>query len=156
MSLINYLTKIQFDHGAVALLEAELDALGVDRPMVVTDQGVRAAGLLDPVFRANAEGAELIIFDETPPNPTEGAVEAALALYKERECNGLIAVGGGSSIDLAKAVVLLATHEPPLEQIRGDPGRDGQDHRRLRAGDRHSDDGRHRRGGGSGRADHAP
>ena len=116
MSLINYLTKIQFDHGAVALLEAELDALGVDRPMVVTDQGVRAAGLLDPVFRANAEGAELIIFDETPPNPTEGAVEAALALYKERECNGLIAVGGGSSIDLAKAVVLLATHEPPLEQ----------------------------------------
>ena len=116
MALINYLTKIQFDHGAVALLEEELKALSIDWPMIVTDQGVRAAGLLDPVFRANSEGAELSIFDETPSNPTEVAVEAALALYKERGCNGLIAVGGGSSIDLAKAVALLATHEPPLEQ----------------------------------------
>ena len=116
MALISYLTKIQFDHGAIGLLEEELKILGVERPMIVTDQGVRAAGLLEPIFRANAEGAELTIFDETPGNPTEEAVEAALERYKESRCDGLIAVGGGSSIDLAKAVALLATHQPPLEQ----------------------------------------
>jgi 4-hydroxybutyrate dehydrogenase len=116
MALISYLTKIQFDHGAISLLDEELKILGVERPMIVTDQGVRAAGLLEPIFRANAEGAELTIFDETPGNPTEEAVEAALKRYKESGCDGLIAVGGGSSLDLAKAVALLATHAPPLEQ----------------------------------------
>ncbi len=116
MALINYLTRIQFDHGAVALLEAELDSLGIVRPMVVTDPGIRAAGLLDPVLPAAAGGAAPAVFDETPPNPTEDAVEAALALYRETGGDGLVAVGGGSPIDLAKAVALRAAHEPPLGQ----------------------------------------
>jgi 4-hydroxybutyrate dehydrogenase len=116
MALISYLTKIQFDHGAIELVEEELKNLAVGRPMIVTDQGVHAAGLLEPISRAITKGAEPTIFDETPGNPTEAAVEAALERYKEGQCDGLIAVGGGSSIDLAKAVALLATHEPPLEQ----------------------------------------
>ena len=116
MALISYLTKIQFDHGAIELVEEELKNLGVERPMIVTDQGVHAAGLLEPISRAITKGTEPTIFDETPGNPTEVAVEAALERYKEAQCDGLIAVGGGSSIDLAKAVALLATQEPPLEQ----------------------------------------
>lgn len=116
MALINYLTKIQFDHGAVSLLGEELGALGVDRPMIVTDRGIRGAGLLEPVLQAISGGSEPAIFDETPGNPTEDAVESALEHYNEHDCDGLIAVGGGSSIDLAKGVALLATHEPPLEQ----------------------------------------
>src|SRR5690606_24976358 len=53
---------------------------------------------------------------DTPPNPTESAVKAALAQYREAGCDGIIALGGGSPIDLAKGVALLATHEGELEQ----------------------------------------
>lgn len=116
MALINYLTKIQFDHGAVRLLKEELEALGVNSPMIVTDKGVRGAGLLEPVLSSIVQDPEPTIFDETPGNPTEEVLEAALALYGERGCDGLIGVGGGSSIDLAKGVALMATHEPPLER----------------------------------------
>ncbi len=116
MALINYLTRIQFDYGAVQLLKEELEALGVNRPMIVTDEGVRSAGLLEPVLSSIVQDPEPTIFDETPGNPTEEALEAALALYGERGCDGLIGVGGGSSIDLAKGVALMATHEPPLER----------------------------------------
>ncbi|MBS38266.1 MAG: 4-hydroxybutyrate dehydrogenase [Thiotrichales bacterium] len=116
MALINYLTKIQFDHGSVSLLGEELKALGMKAPMIVTDRGVRDAGLLDPILNSNDGSSNWAIFDETPGNPTEAAVESALDHYVERQCDGLIAVGGGSSIDLAKGVALLATHQPPLEQ----------------------------------------
>ncbi len=116
MALINYLTRVQFDYGAVQLLKEELEALGVNRPMIVTDEGVRGAGLLEPVLSSIVQDPEPTIFDETPGNPTEEVLEAALALYGERGCDGLIGVGGGSSIDLAKGVALMATHEPPLER----------------------------------------
>jgi alcohol dehydrogenase class IV len=54
------------------------------------------------------------VFDATPPNPTEAAVRAAARLYAEEGCDGLVAVGGGSSIDLAKGVAIAATHAGPL------------------------------------------
>lgn len=114
MALINYLTKIQFEFGAVDLLADELHALGVSRPLVVTDAGIVVAGLAARV--KNGLPSATPVFDDTPPNPTEEAVEAALAVYRDAGCDGLVAVGGGSSIDLAKGVALLATHEGPLEQ----------------------------------------
>ena len=114
MGLINYLTKIQFEFGAVDLLADELHALGVSRPLIVTDAGIVAAGLAARVKEALPSATP--IFDGTPPNPTEEAVEAALAVYRDADCDGLVAVGGGSSIDLAKGVALLATHDGPLEQ----------------------------------------
>ena len=114
MALINYLTKIQFDFGAVELLPDELHALGVSRPLVVTDKGLVAAGLAARVKDSLPSATP--IFDGTPPNPAEDAVEAALAVYRDADCDGLVAVGGGSSIDLAKGVALMATHEGPLEQ----------------------------------------
>ncbi|PJX27985.1 4-hydroxybutyrate dehydrogenase [Advenella sp. S44] len=117
MALIQYLTHIQFDFGAVRLLQAECDRVGVKRPLVVTDQGVRAIGLLDAVM-TNLEQPDLaVIFDETPPNPNERAVHKAAAMYIENDCDGVIAIGGGSSIDLAKGVAVCATHEGPLKQF---------------------------------------
>ena len=102
MALISYLTKIQFDHGAIDLVGEELKTLGVERPMIVTDRGVHAAGLLEPISGAIAKSTEPTIFDETPGNPTEAAVEAALERYKEGQCDGLIAVGGGRRSILPK------------------------------------------------------
>ncbi len=109
MPEIRYITRVQFDFGSLALLPAELAAAGIRRPLVVSDPGIRAAGLLDQLM--STLGAQPhAVFDQTPGNPTEAAVMAATALYKTEACDGLIAFGGGSSIDCAKGVAIMATH----------------------------------------------
>lgn len=110
MALITYLTRIQFDFGALGLLDAELGLLNMRRPMIVTDKGVVAAGLLDKVKAALPGNMPVTVFDGTPANPTEAAARTAMALYKAEGCDGVIAVGGGSAMDLGKAVALWATH----------------------------------------------
>ncbi len=114
MALIQYLTQIQFEFGAIRLLGAECVRLGITRPLIVTDAGVRAAGVLQHALDALGD-LEATVFDQTPSNPTEAAVRAAVAAYRAGRCNGLVAVGGGSAIDCAKGVAIAATHEGPLK-----------------------------------------
>ena len=114
MALIYYVTQVQFDFGAVQLLKQECQRVGITRPLVVTDAGVRAAGVLQKALDA-LEGVPHAVFDQTPSNPTEAAVRAATELYKAQRCDGLIAVGGGSAIDCAKGVAIAATHDGPLK-----------------------------------------
>ena len=114
MALIYYLTQIQFDFGAVKLLKQECERVGISRPLIVTDAGVKAAGLLQKALDA-LPGMTVAVFDQTPSNPTEAAVRAAAEVYRSQRCDGLIAVGGGSSIDCAKGVAIAATHEGPLK-----------------------------------------
>jgi 4-hydroxybutyrate dehydrogenase len=114
MALIYYVTQIQFDFGAVKLLKQECERVGISRPLIVTDAGVKAAGLLQKALDA-LPGMPAAVFDQTPSNPTEAAVRAACELYRAQRCDGLIAVGGGSSIDCAKGVAIAATHEGPLK-----------------------------------------
>jgi len=114
MALIQYLTQIQFEFGAVKLLGGECARIGITRPLVVTDAGVRAAGVLQKALDALGD-LPVTVFDQTPSNPTEAAVRAAAAMYREARCDGLIAVGGGSAIDCAKGVAIAATHEGPLK-----------------------------------------
>ena len=113
MAYIYYLTHIQFEPGAIKLLKQECDRVGITRPLIVTDQGVKAAGILDKALQQIA-GLNPAVFDQTPSNPTEASVRAAADLYKKNNCDGLIAVGGGSSIDCAKGVAIAATHEGAL------------------------------------------
>ncbi|SMF07107.1 Alcohol dehydrogenase, class IV [Tistlia consotensis] len=116
MTPILYLTRILFDFGALKVLAEELAALGVTRPLLVTDRGIVAAGLVERLRAVLPDSMPVTLFDGTPENPTETAVEAAVAAYQGAGCDGLVALGGGSSIDLAKGVALLATHPGPLEQ----------------------------------------
>ncbi|MCU4180957.1 iron-containing alcohol dehydrogenase [Bosea sp. BH3] len=115
MALITYLTTIKFGFGEIAGIEADLTGLGISKPMIVADKGVAAAGIVAAVQKHAAALKTAPVFLETPTNPTEEAVEAALALYRQNGCDGLVAIGGGSPIDLAKGVALLATHEGSLE-----------------------------------------
>ncbi len=114
MAFINYITQIQLDFGAVSLLPQECERVRIARPLVVTDAGVRAAGVLDKALAALGTLPHAV-FDQTPSNPTEAAVRAAAVVFRDHGCDGLIAVGGGSSIDLAKGVAIAATHEGPLK-----------------------------------------
>jgi len=113
MAFIYYVTQIQFEFGAVKLLKQECERVGITRPLIVTDAGVKAAGVLQKALDA-LPGMPVMVFDQTPSNPTEAAVHAAAAMYKANGCDGLIAVGGGSAIDCAKGVAIAATHEGPL------------------------------------------
>jgi alcohol dehydrogenase class IV len=114
MAQIFFVTQIQFDYGAIKLLAQECHRVGITRPLVVTDQGVRAAGVLQMALDALAD-LPVAVFDQTPSNPTEAAVRAAVSVYRENRCDGLIAVGGGSAIDCAKGVAIAATHDGPLK-----------------------------------------
>ena len=116
MATISYLTTVQFDYGAIKLVASECKRLGITRPLIVTDKGIRASGLLDRLRENLPAEHGFDVFDATPANPTEAAVLQALAQYRSAQANGIIAVGGGSSMDLGKAVALLATHSEPLMQ----------------------------------------
>ncbi|SLN35437.1 iron-containing alcohol dehydrogenase [Oceanibacterium hippocampi] len=114
MAVISYLTRILFDFGVLAELRTELATLGIRKPLLVTDRGVVAAGLAERALQAMGAGIEATVYQDTPANPTEAAVKQATALYREARCDGLVAIGGGSSMDLAKAVAIIATHDGPL------------------------------------------
>jgi alcohol dehydrogenase class IV len=114
MSLISYLTDVHFDFGALALLPETLSRLAIRSPFLVTDPGVRTSPVFDRVAARLPPLSDAAIFASTPPNPTEAAVEEATARFKGASCDGIIALGGGSPLDLAKAVALMATHAGSL------------------------------------------
>jgi alcohol dehydrogenase class IV len=113
MALIYYLTHVHLGFGTINELKSECARVGIRRPMIVTDKGVAAAGLAQRAIDATG-GLPVTVFDDTPSNPTEAMVMKATAQYKDAGCDGLIAIGGGSSIDLAKGIAIAATHPEPL------------------------------------------
>ncbi len=114
MATINYITQIQFDYGSIQLLKSECERVGITRPLIVTDAGVKAAGIVDKALAALGN-IKASVFDQTPSNPTEAAVRAGVAAYLAGNCDGLVAVGGGSAIDCAKGIAIAATHAGPLK-----------------------------------------
>ena len=116
MGLINYVTRVQLGFGILETLQSELTLAGIKKPILVTDKGVRQLGMIDTVLQ-HLDNKDIAIFDETPGNPTEFAVRAAVALFKKVGADGIIALGGGSPIDLAKAVAISAAHDGPLKSF---------------------------------------
>lgn len=115
MATITYLTTIQFGFGELKAIATGLTDLKIARPLIVSDRGLAATNLIDRLRSTSPVLGNAALFAETPTNPTEEAVLAALALYREQDCDGVVAIGGGSPIDLAKGVALLAGHDGPLE-----------------------------------------
>lgn len=109
-------TKIVFGAGAVAQAGAVVRALSIKRPLIVTDPGIVKTGLLErlttPLDRASISWA---LFDRVEGNPTEASVFPGLDDYVREKCDGVIAMGGGSSLDAGKAIRLKVTHALPLE-----------------------------------------
>jgi len=116
MALINYVTEVRFGPGVLVELKEACDKLGITKPLIVTDKGVIAAGIVDKVITALGR-SDPAVFSDTPPNPSESAVRTGIQALNAGDCDGIVAVGGGSSIDLAKAVAVAARHDGPLRQF---------------------------------------
>ena len=98
-------TVVKHAPGAITCLADEVKALGAKRPMLVTDKGLVAAGLVDEATKSlKAGNVDYVLFDGVIPNPPIKLVDEAAEVYKAEGCDGLIGFGGGSSMDTAKSI----------------------------------------------------
>ena len=115
--------RIEFGDGAVQNLSKHVEGLDGKKPFLVSDAGVINAGILARATDAlEASGLSYTIYSDIEPNPTDISVTHGVEVYKTEACDVVIAVGGGSVMDAAKAIRLLTTHEPPLEPYYSDVG----------------------------------
>ncbi len=125
MALIQYLSRIAFDFGAISKLGDEILALGLSRPLLVTDRGIAESGILERALDA-AGPCVPVVYDGTTENPTERSLLDCMDIWCDRDCDGVIALGGGSPIDLAKAVALLTSHGGSLADYAVQSGGSGK------------------------------
>lgn len=113
-------SNITFGRGAVEKLPQILSGHNLKKVMIVYDNGVKAAGIAEKIVeQVEKAGVEYLVFDGVIPNPTNEVVEEAAKLAKEAKVEGMVAVGGGSSIDLAKAVNVLLTNPGTIGEYGG-------------------------------------
>ncbi len=114
MATITYPNLMEIDFGAIKVLGQALANNDIKRPLICTDKGIVATGIFDSVRGVMPNEVSPAVYDDTPGNPTEVAVKEAVEMYREHGCDGIVAVGGGSSIDLGKGVALMASHDGPI------------------------------------------
>ena len=113
-------TRVLYGRGASEQAGERLAELDVTRALVVSDPGVAAAGIVEAVSRGIRQaGIEVTVYGDTQPNPTTVNVAEAAALYRERGCNGLVGLGGGSSMDCAKGAGLILTNAGEIADYAG-------------------------------------
>lgn len=107
----------------IGALDASIDhiqKLGFKKALVVTDKPLVSLGMIKGITdKLNASGIETIVFDDVKPNPTVGNVEDGLAILRKHECDMVIAIGGGSPIDAAKGIALVATNGGKIADYEG-------------------------------------
>ncbi len=114
-------TALILENGAAAELGFHLQKLGVKKALMVTDTVIYDLGVAAEVMKAAEEkyGIAFEVFKDVLPEPPVENVYAALEIYKSSGCDGVVGLGGGSSIDVAKAVAMLVTNEGTYEQFAG-------------------------------------
>ena len=111
---LNFFNRPYFENGAIKQISEVLRTLGVKNPLICTDPGLSSIGMTDKIRNLISNEFSVTFYDGTPANPTETAVNEALELFKINDCDGVIGFGGGSSMDLGKAVALMANHDGKL------------------------------------------
>ena len=103
--------KIISGHKALENLPYELDQMGAHKPILITDQGVTKAGLVQKVVDTFADSEAVIgaIFDQVPQDSSSKVVNEIAGIYRQAGCDSIVAVGGGSVIDTAKGVNIVIT-----------------------------------------------
>lgn len=112
--------KIIFGNGTIHQIGAEIKGLNVKRLIIVTDPGVVKAGLLtDAISSIKKEGIPFEIFDHVEPDPPIRIVEECTLKVRKEHFDGILGIGGGSTIDAAKAISFMATHDGDIHQYLG-------------------------------------
>lgn len=111
---LSFGTAVRFGDGARKALPSVLAQAGIARPLLITDKGVMAAGVFAQAIEAVADADSLPVFTDVPVNPTEAAALEGAAAFRQHDCDGVVGIGGGAALDLAKAIAILARNEPPL------------------------------------------
>lgn len=113
-------TRLVFGPGAIQQVPRLLEDAGEGRTLIVTDPGIRSAGLLDRLTAVlDRAGRSYAVFDETEANPSAETVERCARRYLDDGCGMLIAIGGGSSMDVAKGTGILATNGGRVMEYEG-------------------------------------
>jgi alcohol dehydrogenase len=114
-------TEIHYGPGIISKLKQLLVADGIRKALVVTDQGIIKAGLLEELdFILTEAAVSYVVFDQVSPNPRDTEVEAGARMGRQNEAEAVIALGGGSPIDCAKAInVLLSLNADKLKDFEG-------------------------------------
>ena len=116
----NTVKRIISGAGSALQLAEQCRRLGIARPLLVTDPGLMAIGLVQPVMAAmEGEGLVPVVFDQVREDPPEATVLAAADLGRSQRVDGVLAVGGGSSMDVAKVVAVLLGGQQALAQLYG-------------------------------------
>lgn len=116
-----HLPRTLFGRGAITALTPTLDVLGIRRALLVTDPGVARAGGVGRVLAAIDKPVSVVVFDGVTENPVFADADSGAGVYTLEQCDGVIALGGGSVIDTAKYVALLATHTGTVADYAGVP-----------------------------------
>ena len=111
----SYPTAVRFGAGRISELGEACVAAGIQRPLLVTDKGLAGLPITrDTLDLLEAAGLGRAVFSDVDPNPTDANVEAGVKAYREGGHDGVIAFGGGSGLDLGKAVAFMAGQARPL------------------------------------------
>lgn len=113
------LPRTLFGAGSVGALRTELAALGAGRPLLVTDRGLVAAGLVSTLIASWSDAAPMVVFNSVTENPLYSDVDRGAALYALKQCDSVVALGGGSVIDTAKFIALLARNPGSVADYAG-------------------------------------
>jgi alcohol dehydrogenase class IV len=114
-NVMSFPTRIVHGRGAIRELPLELKRVSARNVLVVTDKGILQAGLLGPVAALLDEaGIRHSVFSSFDPNPTDADALRGIEAYRSAGSDAIVAVGGGASLDMGKAIRLLVHHEPPL------------------------------------------
>ena len=111
----HYPTEVRFGPGRIAELAEACGELGITRPLLVTDPGLRELPMItEAVAASESAGLPTNVFSDVRPNPVGRNVDDGVAAYREHGCDGVIAIGGGSALDAGKAVALMVGQSRPI------------------------------------------
>jgi alcohol dehydrogenase class IV len=120
MSSIFVPVRIEYGSGSSSMVGSEFKTLKCQKVLVITDQGIVKSGLIERIIESLENvGISHVLYDQVKPDPDEECVTSARNLFFDENCDGILAVGGGSSIDCAKGAAILATNPEPLMNYAG-------------------------------------
>ncbi|MFZ1291355.1 MAG: iron-containing alcohol dehydrogenase [Melioribacteraceae bacterium] len=121
----NYPTRIEYGPGALSDLPKIIKSRGLEKGLLVTDQGIESIGLADKLrLYFTDQNIKIFSYSDVVSNPTEQNVIDATNIYKQNGCDFIVALGGGSPIDVGKTIKVTATHDEPLEKLDDSKGGD--------------------------------